>query len=129
MKKLIILLLFPLFFVSCKKQEIEPKEQLLSIEVFTFCKELKTIDFSFHITGQNIDFEQEKTIIIKGSSIVFKYEFMAKIDELVNLEITTSEPVWLNLQAYSDVNKKSFVIASNSNYGIKPLQNNVVFIY
>jgi hypothetical protein len=126
MKNLIFILIMLLPFVACQKQEVEPKQQLITVEVYVFTPEQKNIDIYCAISSKNVDYSEVKNLTFEGSSIIFKYRFMADMNEPINFEINLSEPVFININAYIDSRQIASKIVENGIYTIIPTNSGII---
>lgn len=122
MKKLLILTIISLFFLSCEKQEVKPEAQLVTVEAWLYTTTEETFNLNIDLIGEGIALNEKKEINLTGQSIVFKTSFYAKVGSECNLYITGLNGQKIGIYAYTDFGHNSFKLI-DGNVKIRLIEN------
>lgn len=122
MKKLLILTIASLLFLSCEKEEIKPEAQLLTIEAWLYTNTEETFNLNIDLIGEGIGLNEQKEMTITGQSIVFKTSFYTKVGSEVNLYVTGLNGKKIGVYGYTDFGHNSFKLI-DGNVKIRLIEN------
>lgn len=114
MKKLLILTIASLLFLSCEKQEVKPETQLLTVEAWLYTIEPETFNLNIDLIGEGIGLNEQKEMAITGQSIIFKTSFYTKVGSEVNLYVTGLNGQKVGVYGYTDFGHNSFKLVDGN---------------
>jgi hypothetical protein len=122
MKRLLILTIASLFFLSCEKQEVKPEYQLLTVEAWIYTQTEETFNLNIDLIGEGIGLNEKKEVTIIGQSIIFKASFYMKVGSEANLYVTGLNGKKIGVYGYTDFGHNSFKLVEGS-VKIKLIEN------
>ena len=123
MKKLIFLFTICLaLFTSCQKSdELTPEKEYLTVEVWINQVDNQPENLSFTLSGQNVNYSEQKTIT--GSGICFKSTYYIDLNNPIYLNVEKSGNSVLSVYSYTKPGNKSFKIIESNTVEIKVIEN------